>query len=119
MSIFWFVVICAILGTLIVGFIEKDIIEGICVGAPILMFGFLISVAMMFVINFKCNDVEEGLNLAINNEMTNEQVKSEVEDLTKVSTDWNSYDLVIDINDFNTNELTIKNINVEFKYSLL
>lgn len=116
---FWIILICSILGTLFVGFIEKDVVEGLGIGIPILAFGFLITVVMICIINFKCDDIEKGLNMVINNEMTNEQIEDEIESLTQASTDWNSYDLVVNINDVNTNGLTIKNINMEFKYSLL
>lgn len=118
MNIYWWIVFIAIGLSLFMGIKEKSMVYGLLFGVPTFAIGILISVAMMICVYDSVKDIEGALDVVVNDSMTNEEIGQDIISLLNDATKNNSFDVEISIADVYMNGLTVKNVEVNFKYPI-
>lgn len=117
MSYFIFLIFFSMVVGIIVGKLNEDECVGEVVFFGLLFIGVLISMFSMRIINY--NDFGTSLKLVINEEITNDELRIQIEDLIEYESDGKAFDIVVNVEDMKVSNLNTKKVKLKTKLPVI
>lgn len=117
MNYFLVLTICAIIIGTFAGIANSDEFMGAFMFCGILLGGTLVSVVSVKAIDY--TDFGTSLKLVINEDMTNDELVTQIENLLDYESDGEVFDILIDIDDDKISNLNTKKVKLKLKLPVI